>query len=137
MFRIRFDGLSRNQQEELAEAYRNFSPHTTGRADITCRIYRLNSEPNINDDELTLDGQYAPKKTRHLPTGHLTVTGNNFQASLTLNASGQSSLGVVNEQELAYAHVIENYLRILTAHRVLEHGGVVLHSAGIVYAEKA
>ncbi len=130
---IRLEGLSRRQQSELRETYDRFLPHPDAPADITCKIYRLGCGPAISQEELTLDGQYAPRKDRQSSTDSLHITGNNFQARLVLNGYGVSSLGIVNEKELAYANVIENYLRILSAHKVLQYGGVVLHSAGLIF----
>ncbi len=93
--------------------------------------------PQLSADELSLEGQYTPL-TRHTksPAG-FHVTGINFEASLRTDNSGHSTLGVVHEHELAQAIVIENYLRIITAHKVLQYSGVVLHSAGLVFYEQA
>ncbi len=134
---IRFYGLSRSQRDSLIEGYPGFVSQKAVPVDIECQVYRLERLPKLCSSELTFDGQYAPKKVRDKNVGHLSITGFNFEADLTLDTSGESSLGVVEEKALAYADVIENYLRIIAAHKVLDHKGVVLHSAGLVFDEDA
>ncbi len=46
-------------------------------------------------------------------------------------------LGVTEEHELAKTSVIENFLRILAAHCTLQQGGLILHSAGLVFDGQA
>ena len=135
--KIRFHGLSRSQCKEIAASYVGFVAHEAASADVDCNVYRLKTPPALSIAELSLGGQYAPKKTRNEFMDCLDVTGTNFEAKFTLGSSGRSSLGVSNEKELASANVIENYLRIIAAHRVLKQRGVILHSAGLVFNEKA
>ena len=105
---------------------------------FSCDVFRLHNAPKVTADQLTRDGQYAPRKSsiRRI-RGICKVTGINFEADLALQTSAVSSLSVFHEHELAQANVIENYLRIFSAHRVLQQGGVVLHSAGLVFDDKA
>jgi len=66
------------------------------------------------------------------------VTGANFKAHIERGQSNQrASLGVAQENELPHANVVENFLRIFSAHRALDRGGIILHSAGLVFDEKA
>lgn len=137
---IELSGLSSRQHRTLKESYLNFfaSSRQFLTDVISCNAVRLLNNPALSINELTVDGQYAPKKTRGEQAGSFTVSGINFEANFSLNKNeAYSSLGVVREQELTYANVIENFLRIISAHRVLQQAGVVLHSAGLVFDEKA
>ncbi len=136
---INLRGLSHHQHKTLKETYSRFSlvPPAAEVADIECDVFCLEKSPGLSSEELTRAGQYAPKKIRGKDSDTLNVIGSNFEAQLGLNAAGKSSLGVTNEAELAHANVIENYLRIISAHRVLKQKGAVLHSAGLVLDGKA
>jgi hypothetical protein len=85
---------------------------------------------------LTRDQQYAPLARRH--GNSLELVGCNFHARLPLCAAAPpGALGVLNEEELAQPNVIENVLRVLSAHTALRLGGVILHSAGLVFDGRA
>ena len=135
--KVKLLGLSCTQHKTLKESYSNFISQKVEFADIHCIAYRLQSMPDIHIEQLSSEGQYAPKKVRSNDASTLTVTGDNFEAHFEMNTSTSSSLGVLKEKELTHANVIENYLRIISAHRVLRQNGVVLHSAGLVFNEKA
>ncbi len=135
--KIRFLGLSQSQKNTLIKSYPGFLSEENLPVDIECQTYRLKNTPKFSNDELTINGQYAPRKVRHADDNGLNITGVNFEASFALISPGPSSLGVVEEKELAYANVIENYLRIVSAHKVLGHRGLVLHSAGLVFDDEA
>ena len=132
--RVRIRGLSAAQADSLRDTYARFLAETPQLADecgIDCLACRLDSAPDISTQELTRDGLYTPRIVRD--SDALTVTGSEFEAQMNLGYSqSQSTLGVKNENELVSAPVIENFLRIFMAHRVLEKGGVLLHSAGLV-----
>ena len=136
---ITLSGLSTGQHASLLDSYQHFtqSSQQASNSAIHCNVFRMQQAPLLSADDLSLEGQYAPR-TRHTksPAG-FHVTGINFEASLLTDSSGHSTLGVVHEHELAQAIVIENYLRIITAHKVLQYSGVVLHSAGLVFDEQA
>ena len=134
---INFIGLSDQQHETLCKSYLNFTQPKGETSGIECCVFRLDCLPEISPSELSLKGLYAPKKVRNKDLDYLSITGANFEARLTLASPGISTLGVVNEKELAHANVIENFLRIVSAHKVLEQKGVVLHSAGLVFDENA
>lgn len=131
---IDLSGLSAVQRNALLESYAHFSSGSreSNEDSIHCNVYRLAHVPELSSEELTLEGQYAPIISQLNDSDGFYVTGVNFKASLATDGSGLSTLGVVNEHELAQAIVIENYLRIISAHKVLQHKGVVLHSAGLV-----
>ena len=141
---VRFRGLSVAQRDAVAGAYRDFvdlCPPKLGTReavdrDVECRAYRLTAPLQLTTDALTRDGEYTPLKVRTL--GALEVTGANFEARIGIGTHSHScSLGVAQEQELAQCDVIENFLRVYTAYHALLRGGVVLHSAGLVFDEQA
>ena len=104
--------------------------------DVECRTYRLKKPLHVATDALARDGEYTPLKVR--TPAALEVTGANFEASIGIGAHAHScSLGVAREHELAQCDVIENFLRVYTAYHALLRGGVVLHSAGLVFDEQA
>lgn len=133
-----FSGLSSNQHAALVASYPRFIQGVpqAGGNNIDCRVLRLNRGPNLSLTDLTVDGQYALKKSPVDDASGFRVTGVNFEAELRMEKSN-SSLGVVHEHELAQPGVIENYLRVVSAHNVLSKKGVLLHSAGVVFEEKA
>jgi len=132
-----FHGLSEDQLETLRGSYTGFVLRKDEMPDIACEVFRLRSPVSVAQEKLTLDGQYAPIIKRNDDGEDLNITGTNFKAKYSTSSTRASSLATANEEELASAGVLENYLRILSAHRVLHQKGVVLHSAGLVFDKKA
>ena len=84
---------------------------------------------------MTWNGQYAPLQTR-TPHG-VELTGINFLAQIQQESPHiPLTLGVAEEKELAQSIVIENFLRVTTAYRAIQQGGLLLHSAGLVYEDE-
>ncbi len=137
----RLTGLSTRQQAALSSIYSGFvtsAPVGIEKYSIVCNTYRLNGAPEISPEELTQAGQYAPLKTRRADGIGIDLTGVNFEARIGLGSPpGLSSLGTVEEHELAHANVIENFLRVFVAHCALQQNGVILHSAGLVFDGQA
>lgn len=135
---VGLSGLSSSQRDSLMASYRHFirgaSPANANHMD--CRVLRLNRAPSLSPADLAIDGQYAFKKSPIDDPSGFKVTGLNFEAELR-ERNSSSSLGVAYEHELAKPGVIENYLRVVSAHSVLSKKGVLLHSAGVVLEEKA
>lgn len=135
---VRFTGLSTTQCNLLTEHYARFVPRggSSHRDCIECRAFRLPSPLQIDPTELTVEGLYTPLRIRNQEG--IELTGVNFKAQIpAIYPGGQASLGVAQEQEIAQANVVENFLRVLTAHRSLALGGLLLHSAGLVFDERA
>ena len=136
---IQFQGLSESQYRSLRDEYSGFIAHSSGdtcQRDVICHTYQLERALAVSFESLTSLGQYSPLKVRK--SEGIDLTGINFKARLGLgNANLQTSLGVAEEDELPHANVIENFLRILSAHQALKQGGVILHSAGLVFDDKA
>lgn len=141
MTTVQLAGLSSAQVAGLKASYPNFiaeiEPGVEKKEGIFCQAYRLDNPPEVKLDILTLDGQYAPRSIRQ-EGGTIELTGINFKAQIGLGLDPEkSSLGVALEHELPLGNVIENFLRVYSAHRVLELGGVLLHSAGLVFEDQA
>ena len=135
---VRFAGLSPAQLTSLNRCYARFTcTDTATPADtIECLAVQLTSPLQIDPQALAADGLYTPLKVR-CETG-IELTGINFQAQIPVGSTpGQARLGVALEHEFAQPNVVENFLRVLAAHRGLELGGAVLHSAGLVFEGQA
>ncbi len=136
-----FTGLEADQVAALESSYPGFVDganysHDLGADDVECRACRLAEAPTLPVEALTRDGQYAPRAIHRL--NGIDLTGINFEARVPLHPSREPGwLGVEMAHELVQAIVIENYLRVFTAHQALRHGGVVLHSAGLVVDGRA
>jgi len=139
--RIWFTGLDPEQLRSLESsypAYLDSSHRGSGHGDeeVECRALRLDKPPGLPIAALTRDGQYAP----HTVAGpdSIDLIGLNFQARVPLYPSGEPGwLGVTQVHELVQPIVIENFLRVFSAHQALRRGGVVLHSAGLVVEGRA
>lgn len=137
---IRFTGLSAHQASTLLDTYARFISTDAACADagdVVCATHPLAAELTIDPEDLAVAGLYTPLKLRR--AGIFEVTGINFKAQIPVDSSTheQAALGVVRENDLTLANVIENFLRILSAHRALAQGGLALHSAGLVFDRHA
>jgi hypothetical protein len=132
-------GLDAEQVIALRRSYPGFVKEddaAAGGETLACRARRLPEKPGLAAAELTRDGQYAPRTT--LGADGIDLTGANFRALVPVSpACGPGWLGAVEAQDLVQASVIENFLRVFTAHQALRRGGVVLHSAGLVVDGRA
>ncbi len=132
-------GISSVQRTLLEVTYSKFTAESIDNLTedtIECKAYRLKDIPHITAKELTRDGQYSPRQIRESEDIHL--TGINFEAWFGFSLRYPfASLGVAVELELADSGVIENFLRVYAAHRTLKQGGLVLHSAGLVFDDRA
>lgn len=134
------EGLSKKQFDIIMLEYANFVRSEIGKCEdciIFCRVGRLPLKVDIPFREFNKSGQYTPLKTRDEYS--IGVVGVNFRAQIDFHNHGpmHTSLCVYNESELAQAVILENFLRILIAYRVLNLGGVVLHSAGVLHRDQS
>ena len=136
---IRFTGISAQQASSLLHTYARFIAADTAAVEaggVTCAAHQLVAAPTIDPERMTVDGLYTPLKLRGIDA--FEVTGINFTASIPLTSDhGQATLGVAQCEDLTLANVIENFLRILSAHQALAQGGLMLHSAGLVFDQQA
>ena len=138
--KVHLRGLSHTQADSLRRGYAGFLVDTalSGAKLLRCSAYRLTNSPGLPEKDLTRDGQYTPLKNRQNPGPGFSLTGVNFVARVEpCPGSAASSIGIVNEEELAQPIVIENFLRVISAHGALRQGGVMLHSAGLVIGNRA
>jgi len=139
--RIVITGLSAGQHDALRHSYSAYvdtidSDSPVVDNGVECRAYRLGEAIGLPAEALTRDGQYAPL-TIAGPDG-VDLTGLNFLARVPLEPFREPGrLGVAEPWDLAEPVVIENFLRVFTAHHALRRGGVVLHSAGLVVEGRA
>lgn len=137
---IWLSGLDAEQLTALRASYPGFINGTDSVSDrderLECRARRLAEAPGLTAAELTRDGLYCLKTVQR--ADGVDVTGINFQARVPLHSAGEPGwLGVVESGDLSRPGVIENFLRVFTAHQALMRGGVVLHSAGLVVEGRA
>ena len=137
---IRFTGLSAAQSDALKKSFHGFigsrqqrTPH-----DLECRVRRIEQVVSLPAQSLSRDGQYTPQKIPWPNNKGFQLTGVNFEAQIGVTPPCRSAqLAVAREHEFAQANVVENFLRFFVAHRALQQGGLILHSAGLVFDGRA
>jgi hypothetical protein len=134
------EGLSGVQQSAICQDYASFGAAMSGtaeRADVVCRAGRLARPQDLTLQRFSRNGQYAPHQRRS--GDRVEITGFRFSGQLTRGGTSPAtaSLSVAEEAELAQSFVLENFLRILLAHRILDRGGILLHSVGVTYRGRA
>jgi hypothetical protein len=136
---VTIDGLSREQWRTIARDYASFVVgwnEASRGADMVCRAGRLEQPLALPPEQFAINGQYSPLIRR---TGAgIAITGFDFLGHLDRGGSApiHAALAVAKEEELARSFVLENFLRILLAHHALDRGGVLLHSAGVLYRDR-
>lgn len=131
-----FSGLSPEQEEAVR---RKFGPLCRAVADeaVSTRVFRAPASDFLEIDvrgwEYTLDREHEPASVRL--AGLRLMARLDWTPDWTPGLSGGlwTSEGAGEE----WTSVFENYLRVLTAYRLLEEGGAVIHSAGITDGERA
>ena len=125
-------GLAATQEEALR---RRFGPlcGTAEAGGTATRVFRAPAADFLPIDtrgwEYTLDLDPAPDALR--------VAGLRLMARLDWTPALAGALWTPEAAGEEWASVCENYLRLLTAHRLLEEGGALLHSAGVSDGESA
>ena len=133
--RYRFAGLSSGQCSIIC---RHLEPHVRkdpddGEIPIEIKVFRASRRDFRDTDRtgipLTVDLDQVPSSVR--------IAGLDFVGRIdwspTLGGALWTSLG----NERMFLGVFENYLRVLAAYRLLEAGGALLHSAGVVDKNRA
>lgn len=131
----RLDLLSARQRELLARRFADrLLDDEAAAEDVVVRFFRTPEgdflRPDVPGWELTFDLDFAPTAVR--------LAGLRFMARIDALPLPETSLWTpqfFHEGELF--GTCENLLRVLVAHRVLEAGGVLLHSAAVATAEGA
>ncbi|MDG4594844.1 MAG: hypothetical protein P9F75_03985 [Candidatus Contendobacter sp.] len=133
----RFDDLSEAQAITLRQRYSQFFSISLPPGDLALAVEmrELTHPLSTNPEAFTVAGEYTPMLER--TPDQLTVTGINFQATLQWGEPMRATLAVARGPDSALINAIENFLRVVSAYRVLSKGGLLLHSAGLVVDEQA
>ena len=139
-FSIHFTGLDTKQKAILQDDYSRFivDSQTQNAVTVFCRTLVLDDFAALPLEEYSREGQYTPLQDYMDEDCILVVRGLDFEAGFVLNTSPMNSwLGVARAGDLPRHGIVENYLRILSAHAVLPLHGLMLHSAGLVFNGRA
>lgn len=123
-----FSGLAAAQVEALERRFGRLcqAPEPAGTA-IGTAVFRAPATDFRDIDtrgwEYTLDLDHAP--------GSVRIAGMRLMARLDWAPGVAGGLWTPEAAGEEWASVLENYLRLLTAYRLLAAGGLVLHSAGV------
>jgi len=122
-----FSGLSGVQDEAVRAKFAGLCREPDAGPAIATRVFRAPATDFLDFDvrgwEYTLDMD-------HSPTGVL-LAGLRLMARLDWTPELTGGLWTPEAAGEEWTSVFENYLRVLAAYRLLEAGGVVIHSAGI------
>ena len=128
----RFLGLSLEQEEAVRGNFGGLHLES-GEASVTIRVFRAPAEDFLEIDtrgwEYTLDMEHEPASVR--------LAGMRLMARLDWTPALSGGLWTCEAAGEEWTSVFENYLRVLTAYRLLEEGGAVIHSAGVTDGESA
>ncbi|HEY7216728.1 MAG TPA: hypothetical protein VIC28_19055 [Thermoanaerobaculia bacterium] len=123
-----FSGLSAAQEDAIRRKLAGLCGETATGGSVATQVFRAPRADFLDFDvrgwEYTLDMDHSPATVR--------LVGLRLMARLDWVPALSGGLWTPEEQgEEWTASVFENYLRVLTAYRLLEEDGAVLHSAGV------
>jgi hypothetical protein len=129
-----FSGLSATQEEAVRAKLAALCLGPATGAQVATRVFRAPRADFLDFDlkgwEYTLDMDHSSAAVR--------LAGLRLMARLDWAPTLRGGLWTPEEQGEEWASsVFENYLRVLTAYRLLEMEGAVLHSAGVTDGESA
>lgn len=129
----RFLGLSPEQEEAVRGRFGGQfgglcrEGDDAGNAVVETRVFRAPASDFLEIDtrgwEYTLDMEHEPASVR--------LAGMRLMARLDWKPALSGGLWTSEAAGEEWTSVFENYLRVLTAYRLLEEGGAVIHSAGV------
>lgn len=127
-----FQGLSIEQEEAVRGKFGGLC-REEGTGTVTTRVFRAPAADFLEIDtrgwEYTLDMEHEPASVR--------LAGMRLMARLDWAPALSGGLWTPEGAGGEWMSVFENYLRVLTAYRLLEEGGAVIHSAGVTNGETA
>lgn len=119
-------GLSETQEEAVRRRFGSLCRQAGGEG-IPSAVFRAPGHDFLEIDtrgwEYNLEMDHAP--------GVVRLAGLRLMALLDWTPSLTGGLWTPEEMGEEFSSVCENFLRVLTAYRLLEQGGAVLHSAGV------
>jgi hypothetical protein len=122
----RFSGLSARQAAAVRHRFGALC-QAGGTANVESRLFRVAADDFLEIDargwEYGVDLDFAPDGVR--------MAGLRLMGRLDWRPGLTGALWTSEEGEL-FAGIFENFFRALVAYRLLEQGGVVVHSAGVV-----
>ncbi len=132
--RFRLEGLSRLQAERLCGRFAPFVEAGEGIADLAIALRRAGVVsflrlPSGSEPETYRLGSRAAR-------GRLALWSYEF-AGWVEPAARRAMLAVVEEDGPLFERGLENFLRIMTASFILEHGGFLFHASGVVRGGRA
>jgi hypothetical protein len=121
-----FLGLSQEQEEAVHGRFGRLC-RDGGDTSVATRVFRAPAADFLEIDtrgwEYTLDMEHEPASVR--------LAGMRLMARLDWTPALSGGLWTSEAAGEEWVSVFENYLRVLTAYRLLEGGGAVIHSAGV------
>jgi hypothetical protein len=143
--RYRFEGLSEAQLGNIAGRYGTLErargsldePEVTGAersAEVVCRVFRAPASHFLDFDhrgwEVTFDLGHDANAVR--------IAGDRYMARLDLDPRGMhASLFTDDAGRPEFEGIFDNWLRVILAYRMLELGGVLIHSAAAAGSQGA
>lgn len=124
------DGLSDDQESMLAKRFRPFVDGSDGApaADLMVRFARA----GVNAFLATPRGETEHYRMGRRATGtRIAIWSYEFAGTADI-AQGRAELALVEAGGPLFERGAENFLRVLTALRILRYGGLLVHGAGVV-----
>jgi hypothetical protein len=120
-------GLSADQIEATRHKFGRLCRDAETGAEITIHVFRAPETDFLDRDtrgwEYTLDRDFS--------LGAVLIAGMRLMARIDWTPTLTGGLWTSHAGGEEWASVFENFLRVLTAYRLLEQGGAMLHSAGV------
>lgn len=120
-------GLDSRQAAAARSHFGDFIREPTASAGPEIRFYRVAPEEfrtfDLRGWEYSLDFDYQPTAVR--------LAGLGFMGRLDWRPELAGAVWTSEAEGGRFREIFENFLRVLTAYRLLEIGGVMLHSAGV------
>lgn len=127
--RMRLEGLSKAQAERLRVRYAPFVDQSTGPGDLTIALRRAGVGTFLRLSDAP--GSETYRLGSRSAGDRLTLWSYEF-AGWVEPRRRQALLALVEEDGPLCDRGLENFLRIMTASFILERGGFLLHSSGVV-----
>ena len=132
--RMRLDGLSPRQAEQMRWRFRPFVAQTSGVPDVSIGL-RHAGVPGFLRTPTGGRAEIYRLESRARTDGRMLWS---YEFAATVEAAGRRALlALVRAEGPLFDRGLENFLRILTASHILESGGFLLHASGVVRAGRA